>query len=45
MMAAVRVRKGAAGLKFTRYFQASRLHPDRAMIRIEWIQHVITHPA
>jgi len=33
-----------AELKFTRYFQAIRLRPDRAMIRMEWIRHVITHP-
>ena len=31
-------------LRFTRYFQATRLRPDRAMIRVEWIQHVIQHP-
>jgi hypothetical protein len=31
-------------LKFTRYFQAIRLRPDRAMIRVEWIQQAITHP-
>jgi hypothetical protein len=31
-------------LKFTRYFQAIRLRPDRAMIHVEWIQHVIEHP-
>jgi len=29
---------------FTRYFQAVRLRPDRAMIRMEWIEHVIQHP-
>ena len=31
-------------MKFTRYFQAIRLRPDRAMIRVEWIQRVIEHP-
>jgi hypothetical protein len=31
-------------LKFTRYFEMIRLHPDRAMIRLEWIQHVVQHP-
>jgi hypothetical protein len=31
-------------LKFTRYFQAIRLRPDRAVIRVEWIQHVVEHP-
>jgi len=30
-------------LKFTRYFQAIRLRPDRAMVRVEWIQHVVEH--
>jgi hypothetical protein len=31
-------------MKFTQYFQAMRLRPDRAMIRIEWIQRVVEHP-
>jgi hypothetical protein len=31
-------------VKFTLYFQAMRSRPDRAMIRIEWIQHVVEHP-
>jgi hypothetical protein len=31
-------------LKFTRYFQSVRLRPDRAMIRLEWIQQVVEHP-
>ncbi len=31
-------------MKFTRYFQAIRLRPDRAAIRDEWIQRVISHP-
>jgi hypothetical protein len=31
-------------LKFTRYFEAIRLRQDRAMIRLEWIEHVIEHP-
>jgi hypothetical protein len=31
-------------MKFTQYFQAMRLRPDRAMIRMEWIQQVIEHP-
>jgi hypothetical protein len=31
-------------VKFTRYFEAIRLRPDRAMIRLEWIEHVIQHP-
>ena len=31
-------------MKCTQYFNAMRLRPDRAMIRIEWIQHVIEHP-
>lgn len=31
-------------MKFIQYFRAMRLRPDRAMIKIEWIQHVIEHP-
>jgi hypothetical protein len=31
-------------VKFTRYFQAMRERPDRAMIRLEWIEQVIKHP-
>jgi hypothetical protein len=31
-------------MKFTLYFQTMRLRPDRAMIRIEWIQQVVEHP-
>jgi hypothetical protein len=31
-------------VKRTRYFQAVRQRPDRAVIRDEWIQHVIDHP-
>ncbi len=31
-------------MKFTRYFQSMRLRPDRAMIRLEWIQQVVQHP-
>ena len=31
-------------MKFTRYFQALRNRPDRAIIRDDWIQHVIDHP-
>ena len=34
----------AEGVKFTRYFEAIRLRPDRAMIRVEWIQQVIEKP-
>jgi hypothetical protein len=30
-------------MKFTQYFQAMRLRPDRAMIRMEWIQQVVEH--
>ena len=32
-------------MKFTPYFAAMRLRPDRSFIRLEWIQQVITHPA
>lgn len=31
-------------MKFTRYFQAMRERPDRALIRMEWIERVISHP-
>lgn len=31
-------------MKFTQYFQAMRSRPDRAMIRIEWIQQVVEYP-
>jgi hypothetical protein len=30
-------------VKFTRYFEAIRFRPDRAMIRVEWIEHVVQH--
>ncbi len=32
-------------MKFTQYFQAMHRRPDRAMIRLEWVQRVIEHPA
>jgi len=31
-------------VKFTRYFEALRNRPDRAIIRDDWIQYVIDHP-
>ncbi len=31
-------------MKFTQYFLAMRLRPDRAMIRLEWIQRVVENP-
>jgi hypothetical protein len=31
-------------MKFTRYFLHTRRRPDRALIRDEWIEHVIQHP-
>jgi hypothetical protein len=31
-------------VKFTQYFQAMRERPDRAMIRLEWIERVVKHP-
>ena len=31
-------------MKFTLYFQAMRSRPDRATIRMEWIQQVVEHP-
>lgn len=31
-------------VKFTQYFLAMRERPDRAMIRLEWIELVVQHP-
>jgi hypothetical protein len=31
-------------VKFTRYFEALRSRPDRAIIKDAWIQFVIDHP-
>jgi len=31
-------------MRTTRYFLATRERPDRATIRIEWIEQVINHP-
>jgi len=31
-------------MKFTRYFEAMRNRPDRAAIKLEWIQRVVEHP-
>jgi len=31
-------------LKFTDYFQYTRLRPDRAEIKLEWIEFVFYHP-
>lgn len=31
-------------MKVTRYFEAMRERPDRAIIHLEWIQRVIDHP-
>ncbi len=31
-------------MRFTRYFEAMRERPDRAAIRLEWIERVIAHP-
>jgi hypothetical protein len=32
-------------VRFTGYFEYMRRRPDRAAIRIEWIERVISHPA
>jgi hypothetical protein len=32
-------------MKVTRYFESMRQRPDRSIIRIEWIQQVVSHPA
>jgi len=31
-------------MKFTQYFQAMHLRPDRNIIQFEWIQRVVDHP-
>jgi len=31
-------------MKFTRYFLAMRNRPDRQVIELDWIRHVIDHP-
>lgn len=31
-------------MKFTQYFTAMRQRPDRAMIKLEWIQRVLDRP-
>ena len=31
-------------MKFTDYFEAMRNRPDRAAIKLEWIQYVMEHP-
>lgn len=31
-------------MKFTRYFEALRNRPDRAIIQDDWVQYVIDHP-
>ena len=31
-------------MKFTQYFHAMRKRPDRAFIRMKWIQQAVNHP-
>ena len=31
-------------MKFTKYFEAMRSRPDRAIIKLEWIRRAIEHP-
>ena len=31
-------------MRFTRYFEYMRRRADRAVIRLEWIEHAIAHP-
>ena len=31
-------------MKFTEYFETIRVRPDRAMIRVEWIEYTVQHP-
>ena len=33
-----------ASVKFTRYFESIRERPDRAEIRLEWIERVVDNP-
>lgn len=33
-----------AEVKFTKYFEEMRRRPDRAVIRMEWIQQVVENP-
>jgi len=37
-------RKGLRAVKVTKYFQAIRSRPDRAIIKAEWIQRAIESP-
>lgn len=32
-------------MKFSEYFQQTRLRPDRSSIELEWIQRVVDYPA
>ena len=31
-------------MRFTRYFEAMQQRPDRAGIRLEWVERVVAHP-
>ena len=31
-------------MKFTQYFMAMRQRPDRALIKLEWIEQAVEHP-
>jgi hypothetical protein len=31
-------------VKFTKYFESMRTRPDRASIKLEWIESVVTNP-
>lgn len=31
-------------MKTTKYFQTTRIRPDRAMVKDEWIRHVVQFP-
>lgn len=33
-----------SAMKFTRYFETMRTRPDRAAIRLDWIENVIAQP-
>lgn len=34
----------SSSMRFTKYFEAVRRRPDRAVIKSEWIQRVVEHP-
>ena len=43
-MAQTSAKEKDAEVTFTKYFEEMRRRPDRAMIRMEWIQQVVENP-